>query len=320
MDKVSIIVPVYNAQAYLEDCITSLLNQTYKNIEIILINDGSTDDSLNICKNWANKDERIKLVSKENGGVSSARNAGLDNVTGRYLSFVDPDDYVSSNYIETLYKDLTSNDAQISIIGHETVNGQARYIDKCDFSQNISILSPKEAILMMSSYKYFGVALWDKMFDIKLWKDVRFPDVKIGEDWFVIYDIFDSARKIVYNTAVCYFYRKTTNSLSKNKKISLDCVLASKHALDLVSEKYPDIKNKCYTIYVNENLSVYNKILMSGKKDSENKKVVLENAINSRKYIDYSILSAKKKIQFFLFYNLRAIYNLLLKVFVLIAR
>ena len=102
--KISIIVPIYNVEKYLERCINSLINQTYKNIEIILVNDGSTDNSLIICEKYKNIDSRIILVNKENGGLSDARNVGIDNSSGNYITFIDSDDYIDDDYVYTLYK------------------------------------------------------------------------------------------------------------------------------------------------------------------------------------------------------------------------
>lgn len=117
MDKISIIVPVYNAAPYLETCISSILKQSYSNLELILVNDGSTDDSAKICALFAQKDRRVKLITKANGGQSSARNLGLDVATGDLIMFVDSDDWLLDGCIERLYKALKDNDSDISIGG-----------------------------------------------------------------------------------------------------------------------------------------------------------------------------------------------------------
>ena len=103
-DLISIIIPIYNVEKYMEKCLNSVVNQTYNNIEIILIDDGSKDKSREICDNYAKKDNRIKVVHKENNGVSSARNTGIDMSKGKYITFIDSDDYIDTDYIETLYK------------------------------------------------------------------------------------------------------------------------------------------------------------------------------------------------------------------------
>jgi len=114
-ELISIIVPIYNVEIYLEKCLNSIINQTYKNIEILLINDGSSDNSLRICKKYQKKDKRIVLINKKNGGLSSARNAGIDKASGNYLLFIDSDDYIEIDMIEKLYNNIKSNNADISI-------------------------------------------------------------------------------------------------------------------------------------------------------------------------------------------------------------
>lgn len=114
MDLISIIVPVYNVEKYLEHCLNSIINQTYKNLEIILVNDGSTDNSLEICESFKQKDSRIKIITKGNGGLSSARNEGLKIAKGNYISFVDSDDWIDADFIKALYNNLISTDSDMS--------------------------------------------------------------------------------------------------------------------------------------------------------------------------------------------------------------
>ena len=150
---VSVIIPIYNMEAYLARCLDSVLNNTYRNLEIICVDDGSTDGSAEILRAYAEKDSRIVPIFKENGGVSSARNAGLDRMTGEYVTFVDPDDFVHPQYVELLYRALKESGTEIAICGFETVadeNGtsdQPEYISferqalrKCSFSEIFKIL------------------------------------------------------------------------------------------------------------------------------------------------------------------------------------
>ena len=114
-EKITVIVPVYNVEHYLDKCLDSVIKQTYKNIEIIVVNDGSTDNSGEICQEYAQKDNRIVYIEKENGGLSDARNAGLDQMTGSYVTFVDSDDWIEQDYVETLYQKITEYQADIAI-------------------------------------------------------------------------------------------------------------------------------------------------------------------------------------------------------------
>ena len=117
MDKISVIVSVYNVEKYVKKCLDSILNQTYENIEIIIVNDGATDNSENICKEFVENENRAKLYTKENGGLSSARNHGMRFVTGKYVLFIDSDDYIAEGMVEELYKNIKGEDADVSICG-----------------------------------------------------------------------------------------------------------------------------------------------------------------------------------------------------------
>ena len=121
-EKITVIVPVYNVENYLNKCLDSLINQTYKNLEIIVINDGSTDNSGTICQEYAQKDNRIVYIEKENGGLSDARNAGLDRMTGSYVTFVDSDDWIEQDYVEVLYNKLTEHQADVSVGNYYSYN------------------------------------------------------------------------------------------------------------------------------------------------------------------------------------------------------
>lgn len=115
---ISIIVPIYNVENYLQECLESILKQTYKNFEVLLVDDGSTDNSANICKLYVEKDKRFKYFFKENGGLSSARNFGISNSKGEFLSFVDSDDIISNDFLETLYNNMINNEVKLSIVGY----------------------------------------------------------------------------------------------------------------------------------------------------------------------------------------------------------
>ncbi|MBQ8615735.1 MAG: glycosyltransferase, partial [Clostridia bacterium] len=130
MKKISIILPVYNVENYLDKCLTSLVNQTYQNLEIILVNDGSPDNSGEVCENWAKKDSRIKVLHKANGGVSSARNFGLDNATGDFIGFIDPDDFVELDMYEKLLNALNSQNATMAMCRYQNVFENSDRIQK----------------------------------------------------------------------------------------------------------------------------------------------------------------------------------------------
>lgn len=138
-DLVSVVIPIYNVEKYLRKCIETVIDQTYTNIEIILVNDGSTDNSLQICNQFKEKDKRIKVINKKNGGLSDARNVGIKNAQGKYICFIDSDDFISEKYIEELHNLIVENKAQIAVCGFENVNEFGKSISKKEIiSQVIS--------------------------------------------------------------------------------------------------------------------------------------------------------------------------------------
>ena len=191
-DKISVVVPIYNVEKYLEKCIKSILNQTYNNLEIILVNDGSTDNCLNICKKFEKIDKRIFVINKENGGLSEARNYGIDKATGKYITFVDSDDYIDEDYLEFLYKNLIINNCDISICNPRIVyedGGKSRTLYKYCFPQNI-VLEGEKALEMMLYQKKFDNSAWGKLYKINLFDEIRYPVGKLYEDIATTYKTF----------------------------------------------------------------------------------------------------------------------------------
>lgn len=203
-DKVSIIVPIYNVGKYLSKCIESIINQDYQNIEIILVDDGSPDNSGSICDKYASKDSRIKVIHKKNGGVSSARNEGIKNATGKYLCFADGDDYVMNDYISYLVNLITQNDADIAmttdVFNDFDLNQSKDYIENW---------TPEHATEMILCYRV-PIGVYSKIFKCDfIKKNVQFStDLVIGEGFNFNTAAFQRAKKIVVGHRKIYFYRK----------------------------------------------------------------------------------------------------------------
>lgn len=216
-DLISIIIPVYNVHEFLERCINSLINQTYKNIEIILIDDGSVDGSSEICDDFSKKDSRVKVIHKKNEGVSIARNVGLENALGRYITFVDSDDYVENTYIEVLYNLCSKDDVDISICG--TINEASDGKVWGTTEKMNSMINGKDAIELMLNRMFFGWTCWTKMYKSVTIKKFKFrDDLKIAEDVDFLYKALKSAKKVNVNTyETLYHYAKRENSATSVK-------------------------------------------------------------------------------------------------------
>lgn len=218
-ELISIIVPCYNVEKYAERCIDSLINQTYSNIEIILVNDGSTDNTLNILKKMKNKDDRIVLIDQANAGLSGARNTGLINSNGNIVSFVDSDDFVDKFFIEKLYINMTINSADISACDYI-------YIDENNNIWN-NVKKKKEKIYsniealkdMFTGKQLIEVMTWNKLYKKSLFIDnnIEFPVGKLHEDNFTTYKLFYHSNKISLITDKLYYYLQRSNSIMGKK-------------------------------------------------------------------------------------------------------
>lgn len=215
MQLVSIIVPVYNVGKYLERCLKSILQQTYKHFEIILVDDGSTDNSGRVCDEYKEKDDRIRVIHKENKGVSDARNVGLQNVTGDYICFIDPDDVVAPDFLDKLYKLCMEHDADISMVRYRTFTDEIIFDNLHE--KKIEVLSSKEVLWRQFGADYVNyIVLWNKMYKANLFDGIVFPNVRQSEDEAVLYRIFYKAERVVVSDEILYGYFMRLSSLTKS--------------------------------------------------------------------------------------------------------
>ncbi|MBR2786956.1 MAG: glycosyltransferase [Clostridia bacterium] len=220
-DLISIVVPIYNVEEYLKRCVDTIINQTYKNLEIILVDDGAKDNSGKICDEYINKDNRIKVIHKENGGLSDARNVGLENANGEYIAFIDSDDYISKDFIEKLYNLCIEKNAEIAQCSYQRV-----YDNKNSEENNTEIktvtMDGNEAILKLFASKNseYTVA-WNKLYKTSLFDTgIRYPKGMLHEDEATTYKLFYKAKNIVVTNEELYYYYIRKNSIT-NKKYTL---------------------------------------------------------------------------------------------------
>ena len=315
IDKmVSIIVPVYNVEKYLEQCINSIINQTYKNIEIILIDDGSTDNSGIICDEYAKKDNRIKVIHKDNEGISATRNRGIDESSGKYISFVDSDDYIEKNMIEILYKDIEKENADIAVCNYIIVKDKNNIKKDKNNSYNVIILSQNDA-LRMCFCNEFEFYLWNKIFKKTLFNEIKFPKGKNSEERYTLPKLIDNSKKIIYDNRKLYYYRIRKNSIiHSNEKINYDAIEADSYLLEYMKVNHKNLENISMESFINTNFAIYNKMYIMKCKDKNKYKLITKNIKeNYTKEIKKS-LKNKLKIKITLFLRMRCIYNMLLKI------
>ena len=242
---ISIIIPIYNVADYLSRCLDSLVGQTYINFEAILVNDGSTDESKKICQEYVRKDKRFVLVNKKNGGVSSARNAGVDKATGDYITFVDPDDYVDPDYLNTLLDTMRKHNADVSACGHIT-RYEASDVTISSACGKQLALTAEEAIraMLYETYEGLGVSLWAKLFAKSVFDGVRFPEGKIFEDTAIVFELIGAAKTIGANLTSKYNYMMRGDSITNCNfdKSKLDMLDATEYACDKAVKKFPSLK------------------------------------------------------------------------------
>ena len=245
MELVSVIVPVYNVEKYVERCVNSLLTQTYKNLEIILIDDGSTDQSGCLCDSLAIKDQRIKVVHQKNQGLSGARNAGLNHMKGKFVTFVDSDDYVLENYVESLINILNENNGDISAVSEERFYGErAEITPNKGKKESVCVYSNEQAIATMLYRKGLNSYVWGKLYKKELFEKIRFPVGMIFEDLRIISQLYDLAKRVVFSPVKCYCYYQRQGSIvnSKFNRKKMEQVTASEEVLEFVERYHPQIK------------------------------------------------------------------------------
>lgn len=246
---VSVIIPIYNVELYLRDCLDSVIGQSYSNLEIILVNDGSLDRSVEICTEYAKKDMRLKIINKVNGGLSSARNIGLDLAKGDYISFVDSDDVINENFIKILISLLLNSEASISICDYSLFSTQlpqsASNYDGC-----FQLFTGQFMLENLYTKKWVpkNVIAWNKLYKKSVWEGLRYPEGVIHEDEYVIHHIFDQVDQVAYTFAPLYYYRQREASITKE--------ISSKRIDDIVqlfNLRAVYFKDRGYDLLVQEN-------------------------------------------------------------------
>ncbi|MCL2218648.1 MAG: glycosyltransferase [Chitinispirillia bacterium] len=244
---ISVIIPIYNAEKYLEKCLDSVLSQTFSDFECILIDDGSRDSSPAICDEYAKKDERIKVIHQKNSGASAARNTGLDIALGEWITFVDSDDWVNENYIGLMYNNAVSNKCGLSICGMQSYGEDGGFIDKSKILP-IVLMDQFSAKKAMFADKYFNPGTFSKLvmrkyiYEYGICFDVG---IKVGEDTLFWFEVIDKIDKVVYDSTPCYNYMRNTNSLTFSEYFYINYM----DALDacqkmLLLEKNESVKKK----------------------------------------------------------------------------
>lgn len=295
---VSVVVPVYNVEKYLKKCVNSILCQTYKNIEIILVDDGSTDNCPKICDEFKIKDNRVVVIHKKNGGLSDARNFGINEASGSFITFVDSDDFIMPDMIEYLYNICEEYNSDFSVC--QSVRCDETGSIKCLCSdiekENIIVFEGKNKMDAYLKTNCIHTTTWSKLYDIKLFNDIRFPKGKIHEDAFTTYILVNNAGKIVVTSKTGYVYRVNPTGImnSKFSNKNLDAILAKKKQLRFIIKNYPKLSRYAYAELIYSCNYCLSKMAVSNFYEPD-----IENNIQSmyRKYIRYYLISENISIK-----------------------
>lgn len=239
-ELISIIIPVYNVEKYLNQCLDSVINQTYRNLEIILVDDGSTDSSGLICDEYKGKDERITVIHKKNGGLSDARNVGIEICSGRYITFIDSDDYVLEDYVGYLYELLYKYNADMSVCDKVCFKEHEKIKDRKQIIKEESI-DKETALLYMMYGSWIDVSAWCKLYKKELFDNIRYTPNLLFEDSDIIYKLIDKCNKICVSNKSEYCYRINPNSITNSgfniKK--MDLITATEGMRKYIAKNYP---------------------------------------------------------------------------------
>ena len=319
MPEISIIVPVYNVEEYLSRCIDSILNQTFTAFELILVDDGSTDNSGLICDEYKKIDSRIKVIHKENGGLSSARNSGLNIASGEYVAFVDSDDLIDRNMIELMINCANNNDADIVSCSYIEFKNEMKLFGINNNNNNkykersFSNLEALENYLLEYNdiNRKIDTVVWNKIYRKKLFKDVCFPVGKIYEDGYVTYKLLYKANKVIYLDVPLYFYFKRENSIS-NSMFSIKHIETYddwREIFRFINKEVPNLSKYAAIKYIRKDMNLYNKI--KSNKDTIKNYQVYQKLIKKDLKEDYKNLikldigiTLKGKLTLFLLNNL----------------
>lgn len=283
---ISVIVPVYKVEKYLDKCVHSILAQTYQDFEVILVDDGGTDNCPKMCDNYAKNNDKIRVLHKKNGGLSDARNAGLDIARGKYVTFVDSDDFVSDEYLETLITMLEENNADIAVTGIEVFYEGKE--PKKKSSGRVYTYTARDALEKMLYQDTLDTSACAMLLPIGMAKNNPFPVGKYHEDEFTTYKYYSDANRISVTTKKQYFYLQRKGSIMHSfGKSSMDELEAADNLVDFCNQYYPEI----ITAAESKKFSDYCQVLLS------NSKLEIENENAYEKIITY--LNRKRRQMLF---------------------
>lgn len=302
---ISVVIPMYNVEKYIEKCLLSVKNQSYTNFEVLIVNDGTKDKSREVADNTIKGDLRFRILDKENGGLSSARNYGMKNAKGDYLIFIDGDDYVGKDYLLNLYTALQNNsDCDIAMSRIIYVNEDDNFIEKVSKHKEKIVSSNVAIKKMMLRDKYHHCA-YGKMYKIELWDTIKFPEGRIYEDYLTTYKLFSGSSNVALVDSRDYFYVQHEGSIMHDKLSdkTLDIINVSDEVTEWIYNNNKDVYMPALELKIATYIKILQKIKNSNSDDYNEQdykisKFIRENGWSILMYIGTPI---KDKIKIFMY-------------------
>ncbi len=292
-DLITIVVPIYNVEAYLHKCIDSILAQTYKYLEIILVNDGSTDSCGAVCDEYALKDARIKVIHQKNKGVSAARNIGLAQAGGTYIGFVDPDDWIAPDMYQCLYTELINQKADMAVCEIFIVTDKGVYAPKRELTGSVEEFTNKEAILSLK----ISDGPCNKLYKRHIFDRIKFPEDRFYEDAYIMVDIINRCHKILYISSPHYYYYQRQNSTchtysAKNVENQFEAYCAKS---EKIKQYYPELKDYAVSLQITACTGIYASTINKISNTEEKNRLCRLIRDNMRQYTLQQLLSVSWK-------------------------
>ena len=311
MPRLSIIVPVYKVEPYIHKCVDSILNQHFTDFELILVDDGSPDNCGKICDEYALKDERVRVIHKENGGLSDARNAGIDAAQGEIIGFIDSDDYIESNMYEELIKCLDENECDI-VSGDTYVERDGNKRFKGRYQEN-HIFNGEQAICEILKV-HMDNSAWNKVYKRSVIGDIRYPKGRIYEDVATTYKFVANAKRVAYICKPYYHYIKRKGSIVAsgfNSKSRYDCFLGYRERLNFAREHSLDCINDCELLALETALAVLTAFYANSEEETSERFVDVTNFVDEHLNIKYiSKMRSKHKLLLWSFKNCKVLHKI----------
>ncbi len=301
---ISVIVPVYNVEKYLQKCLDSIKNQTYTNLEILLIDDGSTDSSGSICDNAAKNDKRIRVIHKENKGISHTRNTGIQNSSAELITFIDSDDYVNEKYVQYLYNLLSVSKSDIAIGAHiiEYSSGNIHY--KGIGTGTEATYNSKQVLHEILLDNKVDISVWGKLFYRSLFKNIEFPVGKRFEEPATMYKVIENTEKIICGGDANYYYQIREQSITTTGTFlgKMDLIYHTTKMCEDITAKYPELQTAAERRLVWAYFSTLNQLLKCpDRKEYKTEEIEIINFLKSKsKQIkSYAVYSKRDKLASF---------------------